>query len=110
MPGSKWETQLKRMLRAAGLPLPVAQYEIFADDGTFVGRPDLVYPYARLFIEFEGYAFHSSRIDWEDGLARQNELVGLGYVPICITKRQMDNAPQRIIQLVSGRLVAAGVI
>lgn len=78
VPGSKWETRLKQLLRDNGLPPPAAQFEIFAADGRLVGRPDLVYPRAKLFIEFDGYAFHSSRIAWEDGIARQNELVGLG--------------------------------
>jgi len=110
IPGSKWETRLKELLVSHGLPLPIAQFEIHAPDHTFVGRPDLVYPQARLFIEFEGYAFHSSRIAWEDGIARQNELVALGWVPLRVTKRQMEHAPLRIIDLVSGRLISAGVI
>jgi very-short-patch-repair endonuclease len=108
VPGSKWETRLKQLLRDNGLPPPAAQFEIFAADGRLVGRPDLVYPRAKLFIEFDGYAFHSSRIAWEDGIARQNELVGLGYRPLRVTKRQMERAPERIVELISGRLIAAG--
>ena len=110
IPGSKWETKLKQLLVCNGLPMPVAQFEIYSADGTFVGRPDLVLPQAHLFIEFEGYAFHSSRIAWEDGIARQNELVGLGWVPLLITERQMERTPTRIIELVSDRFLTARAI
>jgi len=102
--GVVWKTFVRRTFAQAGLPTPIPQYEIVARDGSFVGRVDFAFPEARLAIEVDGYAFHSSRKDWERDRVRQNELVALGWFVLRTTKRQMTERPQDFIALVWRRL------
>ena len=54
---SPMETRLRIVLTDGGLARPVAQHNIFAADGGFVGRADFAYPEKRLAIEYDG-AWH----------------------------------------------------
>src|SRR5207244_5999436 len=51
--GSGRENAVRRLIIARGLPQPQRQYEIRSTRGTFIARPDLAYPDARLYIEFD---------------------------------------------------------
>ena len=106
--GSRLETFVRRTFARAGLPTPIPQYEIVARDGSFVGRVDFAFPEARLAIEVDGYAFHSSRKDWERDRVRQNEVVALGWFVLRTTKRQMTERPQDFVALVWRRLATPG--
>jgi hypothetical protein len=104
--GSGRENRLRRLLLAAGLPPPERQHEVRAPDGTFIAFVDLAYPAAKLFIEFDGDKYHSTRRQRAADAVRQNKLVALGWSPLRITSDEQDNAPQDIIRLVSGVLTA----
>jgi hypothetical protein len=110
VPGSNRERDVGALLKDAGLPAPVPQYVICDEGGRFVAQVDYAYPEARLVVEFDGYEKHSSRRQWENDLVRQNAVSELGWRFLRISSRQADNAPHRVIDLVSGRLRAAGVI
>jgi very-short-patch-repair endonuclease len=76
--GSQRETCLRQVLRAAGLPLPVAQYEVH-HDGRFIARVDFAYPQERIAIEYDGYETHSSRRAFERDRRRWQKLQAAGY-------------------------------
>lgn len=105
---SRLETAFRRLLRDNGLPRPVAQYEIRSPDGTFVARVDFAYPQARLAIEVDGYAHHSSRRDWERDRVRQNRLVALGWAPVRVTASEMTERPDDVLALIWRHLAGSG--
>ncbi|MFN2388111.1 MAG: type IV toxin-antitoxin system AbiEi family antitoxin domain-containing protein [Actinomycetota bacterium] len=68
------ESDLYRLLRRAGLPLPQKQRRIAVPGGR-VARVDLFYPDHDLVIEVDGYRYHGGRRRWQEDLARQNGLI-----------------------------------
>jgi len=64
---SPLERKVWRLIREAGLPEPVRQYEIF-DGPHFVARVDFAYPAHKLVIEADGYRYHTGRRAWEHDL------------------------------------------
>jgi very-short-patch-repair endonuclease len=80
---SEMETRLLRAIRAAGLPEPVVQYEVWAG-GQFIGRVDFAYPDALVAIEYDSDEHHSGRRARRRDRARRHELIAAGWLPIDI--------------------------
>lgn len=72
IPESVFETRLLRVMRRAGLPVPVVQHEI-RSKGRLVARADFAFPAHRLAIEADGYRWHASRRRWEHDLKRKGQ-------------------------------------
>jgi very-short-patch-repair endonuclease len=89
---SDLETIYLQCLRDHGVPLPVRQYRV-VHEGRFLGRLDMAYPPARVFIELDGWAFHRSREAFERDRARQNDMVALGWAPLRFTWRDVNHRP-----------------
>ena len=90
---SELETRCLQAIRAAGLPRPVRQYQLWVD-GRVVARFDLAYPKLRVNVEAHGMRFHTDELaivrDWD----RQNIAVAEGWRPFIFTHRDaMDPGP-----------------
>jgi len=72
---SPMESRLRMILLLAGLPRPQVQTELRDDRGAFIARPDLLYPTARLAIEYDG-AVHRESLVADN--RRQNRLQRAG--------------------------------
>jgi hypothetical protein len=70
-----FEKSLYRVLERAGLPLPVAQWEI--RDGDFVAYADWGYPGHRIAIECVSDEWHSGRVRRNRDITRRNRIVNL---------------------------------
>lgn len=84
---SPYETLLRLILLASGLPLPKVNYPI--GDGTFFIM-DLAYPEYKVGIEYNG-AHHHEQIS--EDLRRQNALISRGWRVLFI-ERSMIQSPQ----------------
>lgn len=96
---SPLETRFARLLRAAGLPPPHRQFEIY-DGDCFVARVDFAYPEHGLVIELDDYGYHSGRVEWEKDLMRRNHIESAGYRVLHITARRMNEDPEGVVALV----------
>jgi very-short-patch-repair endonuclease len=94
---SDFEIRLLQMLRSEGLPEPERQYEI-RDGADLVARVDFAYPWAKVAVEADSYAFHSGRRQWESDLARRNRLTALGWLVIHVTYRQMQSDMDDVVR------------
>ena len=72
-----FEQKLFRIIERAGLPLPVAQFEI--RDGEFVAYADWGYPDRRVLMECVSDEWHFGRLRTYRDTTRRNRLVNLGY-------------------------------
>ena len=99
VPMSDFETLLARLLRQAGLPLPVSQFPVTRPDGksAFI---DFAYPGAGLAIEADGYEVHSGYMAWCGDRARRNDLERLGWRVIQISYYDMKTRPAYVVALV----------
>lgn len=96
---SALEVKLLRLIRGAGLPLPVQQYEI-RSGGKFVARVDFAYPEALLAIEADGYRFHSMPDVWQKDRTRHNALLGEQWRVISVTWQDIEQRPHEIVRLI----------
>ena len=82
--GSERELDVLRILRRAGLPLPMQQYPIVVG-----GRQrylDYAYPAERIYLEWDGFAEHGLiRSTFDDDRARDAELALLGWLGLHFT-------------------------
>jgi very-short-patch-repair endonuclease len=102
---SELETRFLRALREEGLPLPVCQYEI-RHEGRLVARVDFGYPEVKLAIEAYGRRHHSVWSDQEHDLARQNEIIALGWRVIVVTWTRLHTARPALMRTIARALAA----
>jgi very-short-patch-repair endonuclease len=98
---SPMETRLRWLLLQADLPRPQVQADLRDDAGRFLGRADLLYPAARLVIEFDG-GNHRERLVSDD--RRQNLLMNAGYRVLRFTTVHVKGRPDVVATQVHAAL------
>ncbi len=96
-PESILELRLLRLIRRAGLPVPISQFTV-RRAGEIVARLDFAYPEFLLAIEADGYLYHGGRSAWRRDLARRNELTELGWRVIHVTWNDLSDRPQTVVR------------
>lgn len=97
------EDEIVRLLRHAGLPPPVRQFEIAVPGGKSV-RIDLAYPEARLAIEAQSMAWHAGRADLQRDCDKQNLLARLGWRLLTFTWQDARTRPTSLVATVDRAL------
>ncbi|MGI8461510.1 MAG: type IV toxin-antitoxin system AbiEi family antitoxin domain-containing protein [Solirubrobacterales bacterium] len=95
---SKAERLLLRLIRTAGLPEPETNGRV----GGF--EVDCVWREQKLVVEFDSWAFHSSRRAFERDRRKDAELLALGYRVLRLTWRRLTRAPDEVITALSRAL------
>ena len=58
---------------------------------------DVLWPDAKLVVEVDGYAFHSTRAAFERDRRRDGELQAAGYRVLRLTWRQLADEPEAVV-------------
>lgn len=99
--GSPQESVLRVAMTLAGLPPPVAQFEIRTASGDWLGVVDFAWPEQRVVVEYEGaYHFDGLQIARDD--VRYAALVAEGWRVLRVSHADMQDLPglvERIRQL-----------
>jgi Protein of unknown function (DUF559) len=98
---SPMESRLRMILVLGGLPRPQVQVELHDARGRFLARPDLLYPRARLAIEYDGEN-HRDRLVADN--RRQNKLQRAGYTLLRYTASDVYGRPSAILEEVRAQL------
>jgi very-short-patch-repair endonuclease len=85
---SRAERRLLRLLNGASVPKPLANASLAGFE------VDLLWPDARLVVEFDSFAFHGDRAAFERDRARDAALAARGYLVIRVTWRQLVGEPK----------------
>lgn len=80
------ETELRRLIVAAGLPEPEINQDIYDALGAWVAESDLVYPRWMIAIEYEGGGHFRSEAQQRKDVHRYELLQSLGWRVIRVTK------------------------
>lgn len=105
---SQLEDEFIRILRAAGVELPISQVRIIQSGGRTIARVDFIYVEARLIIELDGERYHTDRSTFRGDRRRQNELIQEGYRVLRFTAWDVFAAPNYVIaQVVSALRLTA---
>jgi very-short-patch-repair endonuclease len=95
---SEAERRLLELIRAAGLPEP--------ETNARVGRweVDFLWREARLIVEVDGYAFHSSRSSFERDRRRDADLTAHGIRVMRVTWRRIERQPEAVVATLAAAL------
>jgi very-short-patch-repair endonuclease len=96
VPGSSFETEVRALLLAAGLPEPVLQHRVMCDDVTYV--LDLAWPELRAAVECDGFRFHRTpeQLEWDS--RRNNALALRGWLVHHVTWRAMRRDSEGMVR------------
>jgi hypothetical protein len=100
--GSASELEVLRVLREAGVQLPVQQHRVRVEGRTFV--LDFAWPKERLFAEYYGLAVHSGASAVATDNSRLTAMVGAGWRPLVFTEKTTD---REIVRSVTNALTNA---
>ncbi|HUR48744.1 MAG TPA: hypothetical protein VMY88_04305 [Acidimicrobiales bacterium] len=103
--GSGSEVDLGRALREVGVPPPVRQFELKLAGGG-VAVIDKAWPEARLGLEVDGFDPHSGRLAHAVDLARQNEILKVGWLLLRYAGIQIEASPLAIAREVHSVLMS----
>jgi len=93
---SEPETRYIQILRTVALPPPVRQFRVINDCGRVLGRLDLCWPEARMWVELDGRAWHDRPEALFRDRGRQNDVVAeLGWLPLRFTWPDVLGQPGR---------------
>jgi very-short-patch-repair endonuclease len=95
------EDELLRVLRRAGLPEPVRQYEVAGV------RLDAAYPEIRLGIEADSRIWHGARFDVQRNSEKANVLLAHGWRVLHFTPGDIRRRPWYVADSVGRQLVLA---
>ncbi|GAA3939523.1 hypothetical protein [Microbacterium soli] len=90
------ETETRLLLRRAGLPEPVLQYEVCEGDRV-VARLDLSYPELRIAIEYEGDGHRTDAVQWRRDIQRQRDLEDLGWIVVRLTQQDLRSGSASLV-------------
>jgi very-short-patch-repair endonuclease len=99
---SPFERRLMRLLRRAGMPLPVCQLAI--SEPGFTARVDFAYPDERLVIEADSYRWHDGRAAFERDRLRLSELASRGWRILLVTFLQLKYGADEVVARVERAL------
>lgn len=88
VPESDLETQFELLVRAHGLPAPVAQHPVRGPDGRHF-RIDFAYPDRAVGIELLGAEFHAGPDQWRADTERLGVLASMGWLMLSFTYDQV---------------------
>jgi very-short-patch-repair endonuclease len=97
---SEAELRFLSLVRRADLPQPESNIRLGRHEVDFLWREE------RLVVEVDGFAFHSSRVDFEHDRRRDAELQASGFRVMRVTWRQITDEPEATLVRLAQALVA----
>jgi hypothetical protein len=97
--GSVPESRVRVGLIQAGLPRPIAQYEVWID-GRKVATVDFAWPEYKLILEVDGLRYHSADRDFRKDRVKQNELVHAGWRVLRVTALDVERMLHYVVDQV----------
>ena len=96
---SEAERRLRRLVQAAGLPMPRTNVRIAG------WEVDAVWERHRLVVEVDGYRYHRTRAKFERDRLKDGQLLAAGYRVLRVTWRQLTREPERVIATIAAAIV-----
>lgn len=105
---SPQESRSRLAIVGAGLPEPVAQFEVWVE-GILQAVIDLAYPAWMIAIEYEGEHHLTDPEQWARDIRRQELLESLGWIVIRVTKDDLRNRARGLLRRLRAALARRGV-
>lgn len=82
---SQWETRVRLIIVAAGLPEPLVNDPAKDPYGGWLATIDLIYPHLKIAIEYQGDHHRTSRSQWRRDIKRARTLQAEGWILLYLT-------------------------
>lgn len=99
------EGDLRDLIGAAGLPMPLFNASLYAGEG-FIAVADAWWPDAGVVVEVDSREWHLSPADWERTLRRNAAMSARGIIVLHFTPRQIREEPARVVAEIRAALAA----
>ena len=93
---SEFERRLLVLIAAAGIAVPVPQFEMVLPDGRRIFL-DFAWPDVRVALEAQSYRHHAGRIAWSRDQSRLAILASIGWRVVPVTWEDLVGAPGELI-------------
>jgi hypothetical protein len=97
------EGDLRDLIRAARLPVPLFNASLYVD-GTFLARPDAWWPEAGVAVEVDSYEWHLSPADADRTRMRHDLMGAAGIIPLHFSPRQIRRERAEVVRMVRDAL------
>lgn len=101
--GSGGEVEFLRLLRRAGIPQPVRQFQLRLSNGR-TAFLDFAWPDLKLGMEYDGYDSHGGRLAHAADLERQNAIISLGWTLLRYSGRRVRRDPAAVVREVDATI------
>ncbi|WP_430646985.1 hypothetical protein [Agromyces sp. GXS1127] len=101
------ESELRALVRLAGLPAPRCQVVVTDDSGRFVARVDLAFERYAEVLEYQGDHHRTDVHQWRRDRTREAALESLGFHVTEITQADLDQ-PRQLVERVAANLRRRG--
>ncbi|MEQ3550258.1 hypothetical protein WIS52_07230 [Pseudonocardia nematodicida] len=91
------EATAQRLLRRAGLPVPLLNVRLEAPDGTFLAIPDFLFEEAGLAWQIDSREYHLDPTDYERTVRRRSALVAAGVVVVQSLPSDLRTRPAEVL-------------
>ncbi|WP_342741223.1 hypothetical protein [Amycolatopsis xylanica] len=91
------ESFLRLVVVEAGFPVPEAQFEIRTIDGRSLYRLDLAWPAVRIGLEYDGFAAHEDRAEYD--AERDARMAGRGWIMIRASAADLRDPTRLLAEL-----------
>ncbi|MFC5432159.1 hypothetical protein ACFPJ2_00520 [Microbacterium suwonense] len=93
------ETQIRLIIRGAGMPEPMLDYDVYDDHGRFLGCSELAYPELKLAIEYESDG-HLTRKQLQRDIDKYQSYTEAGWYPVRLTSEHVYRHPSETVRRV----------
>ena len=93
------EGDLRDLIRAARLPMPLFNASLYVGDD-FLARPDAWWPRAGVVVEVDSYEWHLSPADADRTRKRHDLLIAAGIYPLHFSPRQIRTERAEVVRLI----------
>lgn len=101
------EAKLRELILRSGLPEPLWNPDLFAPDGTFIGRPDAYWEHLGIALQIDSMAWHLNPAGYRRTQDRQRELTKHAILVIPIAPTDLLNNAEAVIAQIQHTMAAA---
>jgi hypothetical protein len=99
------EADLRRLLKSAGMPLPLFNAKVYAGRD-FIARPDAWWPAAGVAVEVDSKEWHLRPEHWQQTMSRHARMSAHGIIVLHFTPRQIRQESARVVAQIRSALAA----
>jgi hypothetical protein len=102
------ESHLRLALIEGGLPEPALDFDVYDDQGAFLGCSEFAYPEIKLALEYEGDHHRTSVAQWNRDIQKYRDYARAGWEVISVTRSLLYPRRRELIAQVHEALMRRG--